>query len=60
MEKLKARLGEPSTWAAIAAGVAILTGHNPTIAADTVVQVVGSVATLAGMFMAENRTPPVA
>jgi hypothetical protein len=59
MEKLKARLREPSTWAALAAGLAILTGHDPTLAADTVVQTVGGAATLAGMFMAENRTPPV-
>ena len=55
MEKLKARLSEPSTWAALAAGVAIVTGHDPEIASDAVVQIVGGIATLAGIFLAEEK-----
>ncbi|MBF0171467.1 MAG: hypothetical protein HQK87_10355 [Nitrospinae bacterium] len=56
-----ARFKEPSTWAALAAGLAIVTGHDPTLAADTALQIAGGVATLAGVVLAEsnNRNPPL-
>ncbi|MBF0421909.1 MAG: hypothetical protein HQL73_02835 [Magnetococcales bacterium] len=49
------RLKEPSTWAALAAGVALLTGHDPHAVSDTAIQVIGGLSALAGMFMAENQ-----
>lgn len=54
----KQRVKEPSTWAALAACVAILTGHDPAETADTTLQVVGGLASLAGIFMAESNSSP--
>jgi len=57
MAKLLNRFREPSTWAALAACVALFTGHNPTETVNTTMQVAGGLASLAGIFMAENNTP---
>ena len=53
-----ARLREPSTWAALAASVAIFTGHDPTTTVSTTMQVVGGLASLAGVFLSENNNTP--
>ncbi|MBF0181340.1 MAG: hypothetical protein HQM03_15060 [Magnetococcales bacterium] len=58
MNFLTKRLLEPSTWASIAACAAIVTGHDPAATANTTVQVVGGLASLLGVFMSENNTPP--
>ncbi|MBF0182658.1 MAG: hypothetical protein HQM03_21805 [Magnetococcales bacterium] len=58
MNFISQRLFEPSTWASLAACVAIVTGHDPTATANTAMQVVGGLASLLGVFMAENNTPP--
>ncbi|MBF0423244.1 MAG: hypothetical protein HQL73_09660 [Magnetococcales bacterium] len=53
------RMKEPSTWAALASGVALLIGKNPTAASDLAFQVAGGISALLGMFMAENKNPPL-
>ncbi|MBF0097161.1 MAG: hypothetical protein HQM04_10680 [Magnetococcales bacterium] len=52
------RFREPSTWAALAASVAIFTGHDPTATVNTTLQVVGGLASLAGVLLSENNTSP--
>ena len=56
MDFLFARLREPSTWASLAATVALVKGGDPVVAADTVMQAVGVVGALAGVFLGEGKT----
>ncbi|MBF0629293.1 MAG: hypothetical protein HQL91_13840 [Magnetococcales bacterium] len=58
MNFIAKRFLEPSTWASLAACAAIVTGHDPATTANTTLQVVGGLASLLGVFMAENNTPP--
>ena len=55
MNFLTQRLFEPSTWASLAACAAIVTGHDPAATANTTMQVIGGLASLLGVFMAENN-----
>jgi hypothetical protein len=58
MNFLTQRIFEPSTWASIAACAAIATGHDPATTANTTLQIVGGLASLFGIFMAENNNTP--
>ncbi|MBF0138606.1 MAG: hypothetical protein HQL65_20455 [Magnetococcales bacterium] len=50
-----ARFKEPSTWAALAALLAIITGHDPTLVADNTTKIVGCVISLLGIVLPETK-----